>query len=234
MYTLVMTASRSLRTTQQETIFENDDNLNSFRFLIPRTYNGLDMLKFDVIMKYIAPDYQTEYEIVHYENTMFEGMLSIVVPITRKFTYKRGTLKVSLGFISKDNSIVKPPHQNDECIWSEIGDDGSSGKPTKPEYMDVLFATEFASITIHRTEHTCDMSIIDKFLQRVSHVEQTMPDNLVAYPETSEMQLQSQGKPIGDKVRVPCRNNTSGGEDNEWSEIGKYDDGDSDLTWSKI
>lgn len=235
MYTFVMTEAKTLRTTIIEQVHENDNNINSFRFLIPQKFNGLDMKLFYVLLKYIAPDGQTKYMNVNYENSLYQNMLSIVIPITRKFTYKCGTLKVALGFISKENAFEKPPSCEDDLLWSEIGsvnsDDPSTDNPTNPEYLDVSFSTEYASIPIRRTEYQSGMSIINRFIQKVNHLGQVVPDNLRAYPDSMEMQLESKGKPIGDKVEVPCRGEVGG--ESEWSEINRHD-GNSDLEWDRI
>ena len=235
MYTFVMMNSKSLRTTIIEPVHENDDNINSFRFLIPQNFNGIDMRLFYVLLKYIAPDGQTQYMNVNYEDSLYQSMLSIVVPITRKFTYKSGTLRLALGFISKEDSFIKPPSSCDELLWSEIGyanpNDPSTGNPANPEYLDVSFSTEYASVPIRRTEYQSGMSIINRFIQKVNHLEQVVPDNLRAYPDSMEMQLESKGKPIGDRVEVPCRGETGG--ESEWSEINGHN-GNSDLEWDRI
>lgn len=210
MYTFIMTDYKTLRATIVEPVHENDDKISSFRFLIPQKFNGLDMKLFHILLKYIAPDGQTEYMNAYYENSLYQGMLSVVIPITRKFTYKRGILKVALGFISKDE------------------------EPPTSEFEDISFSTEYASIKINRTKYQSEMSIINRFIQKVNHLEQTVPDNLRAYPESMEMQLESRGKPIGDKVEVPCRGEVIvGGGDSEWSEI-TGQNGDSDLEWDHI
>lgn len=233
MYTFVMTEAKTLRTTIIEQVHENDDNINSFRFLIPQKFNGLDMKLFYVLLKYIAPDGQTKYMNVNYENSLYQNMLSIVIPITRKFTYKCGTLKVALGFISKENAFEKPPSCEDDLLWSEIGSNNPDNPiDPNPEYLDILFSTEYASVPIKRTEYQSGISIINRFIQKVNHLEQVVPDNLRTYPDSMEMQLESKGKPIGDKVEVPCEGGVGG--DSEWSEINEDDNSNNDLEWGKI
>lgn len=213
MYVLMLTNTRSLRTTQFEKVYENDNNASSFRFLIPPTMNGLNMKMFEIMLKYTAPDNQKEYLNVQYEESQYEGMLSIVVPITRKFTYKQGRLKLSLVFLSKDSTDEEFP---------------------TPMVSDIVFSSAEAYIAIERSNNYSSVSRIDRFIQKVNDIEQRTVDNIKVYPETMEMQLESNNKPIGDKVEIPCRGSIDGGDENEWSEIGKYDDDDNDLTWSEI
>lgn len=231
MYTFVMMNSKSLRATIVEPINENDDFINSFRFLIPQKFNDFDMRSFYVLLQYIAPDGLMSYQNVDYDNNLYQGMLSIVVPITRKFTFKQGTLKVALGFISKD-SVEVPPSSctcEDEFVWSEIGSNPDTPITPTPGYLDISFSTSYASIPIQRTTYQSDMSIINRFIQKVNHLEQTMPDNLRTYPDSMEMQLESKSKPVGDRVKIPCDGESEG--DSEWSEISDYN---FDTRWNKI
>lgn len=214
MYVLMLTNTRSLRTTQFEKVYENDNNASSFRFLIPPTMDGLNMKMFDIMLKYTAPDNQLEYLNVQYEEFQYEGMLSIVVPITRKFTYKQGRLKLSLVFLSKDST---------------------DGEFPTPMVSDIVFSSAEAYIDIERNNNYSSVSRVDRFIQKVNDIEQRTVDNIKVYPETMEMQLESNDKPIGDKVKIPCNGgNSEGGIDNEWSEIGKYNTETNDAEWDKI
>ena len=230
----MLTNTRSLRTTQYEPIYEND-NFGCFRFLIPPKFYGYDMTKFYVLLKYIAPDNQIEYTNVSYERFQYEGMLSITVPITRRFTYKRGVLKLQLIFMSEDGN---GPGFNCDCPnWTEILDEleGQIGSSESGEatYRDIAFSTAYAFIDINRSNEYSCVNPVQKLMYKVNNLEQRTVDNIKTYPDSMEMQLQSHGKPIGDRVEVPCK---AGEEDdnNEWIEIGKYYHVDNSSEWDRI
>lgn len=237
MYTLMLTNSRSLRTTQFEKIYENDKNLTSFRFLIPPKFNGLDMRKFDIMLRYIAPDNQISYENVQYEKFLYEGMLSIVVPVTRKFTYKQGVLKLQLIFMSKDQeSSLGNCNCGCDYDWSKINETIDSSESGEIVYEDIAFSSAYAYVDIERSNSYSDIGIIERFIQKVNDIDQRTVDNLKVYPETMEMELQSHNKPVGDRSIIPCKGlEPSGGDDNEWTEIGKYNQyEDNSAEWDEI
>jgi hypothetical protein len=57
-----------------------------------------------------------------------------------------------------------------------------------------------------------------------------------AYPETGEIQLESKGKPVGEKTKVPCQYPYGIDADKEWERIDGKDTDNKDLNaeWERI
>lgn len=232
MYTIVLTTSRSLRTTQIETIYENDDNLSSFQFLIPQMLGNLNMNNFNVLLRYVTADNETMYKAVEYADSLFQGMLSVVVPVTRKFTYKQGYVRLSLIFMSKDQTFIDD--SGCKCEWSKITSEIISSQIT---YKNIDFSTSEAYVEITRNQnYVPGNDLLNRLIYQVDSYEKDKVDNIKAYPETSEIQLESKGRPVGEKTKVPCQYPYGIDAGKEWERIDGKDTDNKDLNaeWEKI
>lgn len=99
MYTILVQDNHSLVTTQRERIMQRSKLVNKMHFLVPTTYDGLDMTNTTVCLEYLKP-ISKEYksEILTKSNELYKEHLEYILPFDTELTREHGELEIQLTF----------------------------------------------------------------------------------------------------------------------------------------
>lgn len=99
MYTIKVTDGHELIATQRERIMQRSKLVDKLHFLVPPTYENLDMSATTVCMEYLTPvghEYKTE--ILTKSDELYKDYLEYVVPVDTDLTKEAGELELQLTF----------------------------------------------------------------------------------------------------------------------------------------
>lgn len=99
MYTILVTDSHELRTTQRERIMQRSKLVDKLHFLVPQTYDDLDMAATTVCLEYLTPisrEYRTE--LLTCSESLYKDYLEYLLPFDTKMTREFGELELQLTF----------------------------------------------------------------------------------------------------------------------------------------
>lgn len=103
MYVIHINKDNSLYGSCKEKIMQKEKMFNKLQFLVERYYNGFDMSKCTVLMRYMMPisnEYKTE--ILEMSNEEYEDHLMYILPIDTDLTKEHGDIELNLTFIMVD------------------------------------------------------------------------------------------------------------------------------------
>ena len=113
MYTIVMDKYKNLNTTVRTSIFQQESMVDKIQFLIPPTYNGVDISDYVVTLKYVDPNGNFHSEVLTKDEEMYKDYLRYALPVTTKLTQVSGTLTLRLTFIKFEGGVeptIKSEH----------------------------------------------------------------------------------------------------------------------------
>ena len=108
MYTILMDVNKSLITPKKVVIYQGENLMDNLNFIIPKTYNDIDISDFSISMEYILPG-----NIVYTENlTKSDDEYSdthncYTLPIDSKLTTCAGDVTLSLLIFKIDSMLNK-------------------------------------------------------------------------------------------------------------------------------
>lgn len=194
-YTIIVCDDNSLYGSQKEKIIQREKLFNKLWFLVSPHYNGYDMSKCTVTMRYLLPisrEFKTETLVLSEER--YEEYLKYVLPIDTNLTKEWGNIELNLTFtlldVDEDGNIVQHVRKTTNCVVTvtQIPDWDSIIPDAALSALDQRILKQDAQIRA-----LADLAIA---------VDSNKVDNLV-YDEKSEtLQLSSNGVGIGDKVSV--------------------------------
>ena len=177
MYAIKMNEDKSLITTVQATIYQNEKNADTLVFLLPKYYEEENLANCAILLRYILPDGIGKSEELE------------MSPIPYNKEYYRYNLKVNTRFTAIPGIIelwICAIDMHDDVIL-KTGTTTVEVTATK-EIMDYL-APE-------------DLNQIDKLTAKVKNLEDTKADNLAVNEEGNTIQLTANGTPIGQSVEL--------------------------------
>lgn len=101
MITLLVTNSHEILVTQNERIMQRSNLANKLHFLVPPTYDDIDLSNATVCLEYLTPigrEYKTEILTVSEE--LYKGHLEYKLPVNTDITKEYGKLELQLTFTS--------------------------------------------------------------------------------------------------------------------------------------
>lgn len=99
MYTILVCDDHSLRTTNRERIMQRSKLVDKLHFLVPPTYDDLDMSATTVCLEYLKPvsrEYKTE--ILEVSEELYKNHLEYILPMDTELTREAGDLELQLTF----------------------------------------------------------------------------------------------------------------------------------------
>ena len=177
MYAIKMNEDKSLITTVQATIYQNEKNADTLVFLLPKYYEEENLANCAILLRYILPDGIGKSEELE------------MSPIPYNKEYYRYNLKVNTRLTAIPGIIelwICAIDMHDDVIL-KTGTTTVEVTATK-EIMDYL-APE-------------DLNQIDKLTAKVKNLEDTKADNLAVNEEGNTIQLTANGTPIGQSVEL--------------------------------
>lgn len=100
-------ASKSLSAINNVKLFEGEKNIDYLEFLIPSTYNDVNILDCDIKLTYITPDNNEHYLLINnfVQEDTYKDYLRFVINIDENFTSVVGEVKMYLTFLKFDQKI---------------------------------------------------------------------------------------------------------------------------------
>ena len=101
-------SSKSLSAINNVKLFEGEKNVDYLEFLIPPTYNDINILDCDIKLTYITPDNNEHYLLINdfVQEDTYKDCLRFVININENFTSVVGEIKMYLTFLKSDSKDI--------------------------------------------------------------------------------------------------------------------------------
>lgn len=136
MYTIVMDKHKNLNTTVRTTLFQKESMVDKIQFLIPPTYNGIELNNYTAILKYVDPNGNFHSEKLIADEETYKNYLRYTIDVKSNLTHTAGVVTIRLSFLdvngesdeeiskletnSTSIEIQKPGGFNDAVIFEDI------------------------------------------------------------------------------------------------------------------
>ena len=202
MYTILVTESNELRISVKERIMQRSKLVDSFHFLVEKTYKDMDMSDFTVMFEYILPvskNYHTEVltlteNEVQNENNRYENYLEYVLPFDTNLTAEAGEIELQLTFTKVD--------------LDEEGNGTQYVRKTSPCKITIVPIAAWSDIITDSALTALDQKIlkVDAQIKALSDAAMLYTndkaDNIVLDRETNEIYLTANGEPLGNRITI--------------------------------
>lgn len=174
MYAIKMNSDKSLTTTIKATIYQHEKNADTLVFLVPKTYEDIDLANCTMLIRYILPTGIGKSEELEMDPEPYKTYYQYRLKVTTMITSVPGKIELWLSAIDlQDNLIFKSG-----TAFIEVS-------PSK-------------DITDYFSDE--DMEQLDKLNAKVALLEQNKADNIIYDSEDNYLQLTANGTPIGNKI----------------------------------
>ena len=202
MYTILVTESNELRISVKKRIMQRSKLVDSFHFLVEKTYKDMDMSDFTIMLEYILPvsrNYHTEVltltdNEVQDENNRYENYLEYVLPFDTNLTAEAGEIELQLTFTKVD--------------LDEEGNATQYVRKTSPCKITIVPIAAWSDIITDSALTALDQKMLKVDAQIKALSEAAMlytndkADNIVLDIETNEIYLTANGEPLGDRISI--------------------------------
>lgn len=174
MYAIKMNNDKSLTTTIKATIYQHEKNADTLVFLVPTTYDDIDMADCTMLIRYILPNGIGKSEELEMDPEPYKTYYQYRLKVTTAVTSVPGKIELWLSAIDlQDNVIFKSGTAFIEISPSKDITDYFSGE---------------------------DMEQLDRLNAKVALLEQNKADNIIYDCDDNYLQLTANGTPIGNKI----------------------------------
>lgn len=194
MYTILVTDEHELQTTQRERIMQRSKLVDKLHFLVPPTYEDLDMSATTVCMEYLTPvSHEYKTEILTCSDDLYKEHLEYILPFDTTLTKEAGSLELQLTFT---------------CVTMDAdGNVTQYVRKTSPTTINIIPIAAWSDIIPNSALTALDQRILKQDMQIAQMADINMaladavPDDLVI-DENGKVKLAINGKPILDSVGV--------------------------------
>ena len=194
-YTIIVGDDNSLYGSQKVKIMEKEKLFNKLWFLVAPYYNGYDMSKCTLTMRYMLPiskEFKTETLVLSDER--YQDYLKYILPVDTNLTKECGDIGLNLTFtmldVDDNGHIVQRVRKTDNHILHI----------THLPNWDGFVADEALAAIDQRIIMT--QAQIQRLEEMNQVIADTKADNIKYNTDTNELQLTSNGKEIGNKVTI--------------------------------
>ena len=101
--TILMRSDKQLIITKNTKLYQRESVVDKLEFLIPITYDDIDLRDFSVTLEYVNPGNETKIEtLVKDEDLYKDTYLRYTMPVNSEFTYFAGEVKMKLVLTKVD------------------------------------------------------------------------------------------------------------------------------------
>lgn len=177
MYAIKLESDKSLVTTVCSTIYQGEKKADTLVFLLPKTYDAINLADCTLLLRYILPDGtgQTEELLMH--------------PIPHNESYNQYLLDISTRFTEQAGEIE---------LWLTLVDFNSD--VVLESGTAIVTVHEVRSIEDYLPSE--ELSLIDRLAAKVNDLEKHSVNDLKFSAEEEVMQLTANGVPVGERVDV--------------------------------
>lgn len=194
-YTIIVCDDNSLYGSHKRKIMQREKLFNKLWILVPPHYNGHDMSRCIVTMRYLLPvskEFRTETLVLSDER--YEEYLKYVLPIDTNLTKEWGDIELNLTFTMLDvdngGNIIQRVRKTGNHILTitQLSDWDSVIPDCALSALDQRIIMQSAQINaLKELANTLDINQVD---------------NLVYDESESTLQLSAKGVSVGDKVTI--------------------------------
>lgn len=194
-YTIIVCDDNSLYGSCKKKIMQREKLFNKLWILVPPCYNGHDMSKCTVTMRYLLPvsrEFKTETLILSEDK--YEEYLKYVLPVDTCFTKEWGDIELNLTFTMLDVDV-------DGNIVQRV-------RKTENHILTITQLPDWDSVVPDAALSALDQRILKQDAQikaladLANVIESNKADDLVYDDKNETLQLYSNGVGIGNKVSV--------------------------------
>lgn len=195
-YIIIVEDDNSLYGSQKRRVMQREKLFNDLWFLVKQYYNGYDMSKCTVTMRYLLPiSKKFKTETLKLSNEKYKDeYLKYVLPIDTCLTREFGEIELNLTFtmldVDDNGNVIQRVRKTDNHLL----------KITPiPDWDSVIPDEALSALDERIIKLDAQMKALD---ERNKVIADTKADNIKYNTNTNELQLTSNGNAIGDKVTI--------------------------------
>lgn len=203
MYTIIVNNDNTLYGSRKERIMQREKLFNKLWILVPPHYNGYDMSRCTVTMRYLMPvskEFKTETLVLSDER--YEEYLKYTLPIDTCFSKEWGDIELNLTFTMLDAEQFTD--ENGRLVHRIV----QRVRKTENHILTITKLPDWDSVVPDSALSALDQRILKQdaqikaLAQLAENFENSKVDNLVYNSVEETLQLTANGVGIGDKVSV--------------------------------
>ena len=194
-YTIIVCDDNSLYGSRKRKIMQREKLFNKLWFLAPPCYNGYDMSKCIVTMRYLLPisrEFKTETLVLSDEK--YEEYLKYILPIDTCFTKEYGDIELNLTFtmldVDDNGNIVQRVRKTENHILTIT---------QLPDWDSIIPDSALSALDQRILKQDAQIKALSSLAEMI---DSKQVDNLVYNSDNETLQLSSKGVPVGNKVSV--------------------------------
>lgn len=194
-YTIIVCDDGSLYGSCKRKIMQREKLFNKLWILVPPCYNGYDMSKCTVTMRYLLPiskEFKTETLILSEEG--YEEYLKYVLPVDTCLTKEWGDIELNLTFTmldtDKDGNIVQRVRKTENHVLTIT---------RLPDWDSIIPDAALSALDQRILKQDAQIRALADVANILDSVK---ADNLVYNDDEETLQLSARGVGIGNKVSV--------------------------------
>lgn len=195
MYTIIVCDDNSLYGSHKEKIVQREKLFNKIWFLVAPYYNGYDMSKCTVTMRYLLPiskEFKTETLVLSEEK--YEEYLKYVLPIDTNLSKEWGDIELNLTFtlldVDEDFNVVQRVRKTTNCTITVT---------PIPDWDSIIPDSALSALDQRILKQDAQIKALASLADTI---DSSKADNLVYNSADETLQLYAKGVGIGDKVSV--------------------------------
>lgn len=194
-YIILVNNDNTLYGSNKRRIMQREKLFNELWFLVPPHYNGYDMSKCTVTMRYLLPisrEFKTETLVL--SNERYEEYLKYDLPINTNLTKEFGDIELNLTFtlldVDNDGNIVQRVRKTDNHILTIT---------QLPNWDSVVPDSALSALDQRILKQDAQIRALADL---ANALDSTQVDNLVYDEKNETLQLSAKGVGVGSKVSV--------------------------------
>ena len=184
-----MNTDKSLNISVKTTIYQREKLVDNFRFLIPPTYDFVDLSDFTVILKYLDQGNEAHSEVLVKEDELYKEHLSYILPVDTNLTRFAGDITLHL-------TMSKVDMEEKKQYSLETGEVTITISPLS-DYYHFVSDSSLDAVSQKISELDVRLEAMDKIAETY---DQSKADDL-SY-EDNTLQLLANGKKIGSPQKL--------------------------------
>lgn len=189
MYTILMNTDKSLNISVKTTIYQREKLVDNFRFLIPPTYDSVDLSDFTIILKYLDQGNEAHSEVLVKDDELYKEHLSYILPVDTNLTRFAGDITLHL-------TMSKVDMEEKKQYSLETGEVTITISPLS-DYYHFVSDSSLDAVSQKISELDVRLEAMDKIAETY---DQSKADDL-SY-EDNTLQLLANGKKIGSPQKL--------------------------------
>ncbi len=194
-YTIIVCDDNGLYGSRKRRIMQREKLFNKLWFLVAPYYNGYDMSKCTVTMRYLLPvskEFKTETLVLSEEK--YEEHLKYILPVNTNLTKEWGDIELNLTFtmldIDEDGNVVQRVRKTDNHILTIT---------RLPDWDSIVPDSALSALDQRILKQDAQIKALESLAEILDN---SKVDDLVYNEKEETLQLSAKGVGVGNKVSV--------------------------------